>query len=78
MAKKKFEIIIRGRTVIELDEKVIDAVDDEWRAQMYNLHTPEEIAGHIAYNLVLHKIRLTMVDGWANQDDSYAEVLEEE
>ena len=76
MAKKKFEIIIWGRTVIELDDRVIDAVDDEWREHLYNLNTPEDIAEHIAYNLVINNARLTMLDGWADQDDSYAKVLE--
>jgi Ser-tRNA(Ala) deacylase AlaX len=64
-----------GDITIELDEKVISVVDDEWRASMYNLHTPEEIAAHIASNLV-EGSRLSRLDGWADQPDENARIVE--
>jgi hypothetical protein len=61
---------------IQLDERVIDAVTDEWRSNFYNLHTPEEIAQHIAYNIVIHKWKLSDLDGWADMPDEYAKIME--
>jgi hypothetical protein len=63
--------------ILELDQKVIDVVDDEWRSQLYDLHTPEEIASHIGYNLMRHGwgYGLTNLDGWADLDNSLAKVI---
>jgi len=65
----------RGDVIIELDEKVISVVDDIWRSQLYDLHTPEEIAAHIARNLV-EGSRLSRLDGWADQPDENARIIE--
>lgn len=62
--------------VIELDDAVIEAVDDEWRAQFYNLHTPERIAEHIGFNLIVNRRPLSDLDGWADQPDENARVIE--
>ena len=62
--------------VIELDDAVIEAVDDEWRAQFYNLHTPERIAEHIGFNLIINRQPLSDLDGWADQPNGNARVLE--
>ena len=75
MSKRTFKIEFTGSATIELDEQVIDVVDDEWRSQLYNLHTPEEIAGHIAYNLIFNSGGLSMLDGWADQPDSNARLI---
>ncbi|MHA2022729.1 MAG: hypothetical protein ACTSWQ_03610 [Candidatus Thorarchaeota archaeon] len=64
------------QAVIELDDEVIDRVDDEWRAGLYNLNTPEEIAVHICYNMVENRLGLSSLDGWADLDDSMAKMLE--
>jgi len=65
----------RGNVIIELDEKVIDVVDDEWRSQLYNLETPEDIAEHVAYNLIQGS-RLSQLDGWADQPDENARIVQ--
>lgn len=75
---RKFEVEILGSVTIELDEKVIDAVDDSWRANIYDLKTPEEIASHIAYNLVVNGASLSRLDGWADQLDESARITDEE
>lgn len=54
MSKRTFELEFTGTATIELDDAVIDAVDDDWRAVFYQLHTPEEIARHVGYNLVIN------------------------
>ena len=61
---------------IELDQAVIDAVDDSWREMLYPLYTPEDIARHIAYNMVVNRLELSDLDGWADQPASNARVLE--
>ena len=75
MGKRYFEIRLDGWAVIELDDQVIDVVDDDWRSQLYQLYTPEEIAEHIAYNLLINKWPLSSLDGWANQPDTNARIL---
>ena len=60
---------------IELDEEVINRVDDEWRAALYNLNTPTEIAEHVAYNLVMNNARLSVLDGWADMRNDQAKVI---
>jgi hypothetical protein len=76
-AKRRFRVDFgdRGDLIIELDEKVISVVDDVWRSQLYDLHTPEEIAGHIAANLA-EGSRLSRLDGWADQPDENARIIE--
>ena len=79
--KCRFEVTIEcnyselDTAIIELDQMVIDAVDDGWRDMFYDLHTPEEIAAHIAYNLIVNKARLTHLDGWANLSDDMAKII---
>lgn len=75
MSKQKFELEFRGTATIELDDAVINAVDDEWRKSLYDLNTPEEIARHVGFNMVVNGLRLSSVDGWADQDDSNARAL---
>lgn len=61
--------------LVELDQELFDVVDDDWRSQLYDYHTDEEIANHIAYNLIINRIRLKQMDGWADKDNSLAVVI---
>ena len=74
MGKRKFIVSMNFAVPIELDDHVIEVVDDEWRKSLYDLHTPEDIAQHIAYNMVVNHAQLSMLDGWADQPDSNAEI----
>lgn len=62
--------------VIELDDAVIEAVDDEWCSVFYNFITPEGIAEHVGYNLIINGLSLSQMDGWADQPDENARVIE--
>ena len=62
---------------IEIDNDVIDSVDDEWREMFYDLTTPQEIAEHIAFNLIVNNATLSMLDGFANFTDDYANICED-
>ena len=75
----KFNITFTVHATVEIDQDVIDAMDDDWREQFYNLNTPEDIAGHIGRNLILGS-RLSMLDGFADQSDTGAtlEISDEE
>lgn len=55
---------------IEIDDVVIRAVDDDWRSSLYDLHGAEEIAKYIGYNLIVNGLRLSSMDGWADQEDT--------
>lgn len=72
----KFDVELKTTVTIELDDAVIAAVDDEWRKQLYDLKTPEQIACHIAYNLVVNSAKLSQLDGWADQPDENARIID--
>jgi|WetSurMetagenome_2_1015567.scaffolds.fasta_scaffold1711879_2 hypothetical protein len=72
---RRFEIEIHGTAIIELDEKVIDVVDDVWRSQLYDLYTPEEIAAHVAFNMIVNHLQLSSMDGWADQPSKNATLV---
>jgi hypothetical protein len=61
--------------ILELDEAVITAVDDDWRSALYPLETPEEIAEHIAANMILGNLTLNQMDGWADQPATNAKII---
>lgn len=71
MAKRRFQLTFEVDAVIELDDQVIAAVDDNWRSFFYDLHTPENIAEMIANNM-LRGADLSQLDGWADQPNSNA------
>lgn len=84
MTKRKFRILFSiyhedvDSGIIEIDQKVIDQVDAEWRSQFYpNLTTPEKIAAHIGFNLMRHpNWNLDDLDGWGNLENNLVNVLE--
>jgi len=75
MGTRQFRITLEGEAVLELDDAVIEAVDDEWRSHFYRLHSASSIAEHIAYNLIINHVSLNDLDGWADQPDERAFVL---
>jgi hypothetical protein len=74
--KHIFSIELSGTATVEIDDQAIQVVDDDWRESLYNLRTPEEIARHIAYNLIVNNARLSQLDGWADQPDDNAKITE--
>jgi hypothetical protein len=75
--KRQFRIKFEGEAIIEVDQKAIDVVDDEWREHLYNLTTPLDIAEHIGYNLVINNANLSQLDGWADQTNDLAKIVDE-
>ena len=76
MGKQTFEVDVTTTVILELDDAVIEVVDDEWRKTLYNLRTPLEIAKHIAYNMVVNDASLSRLDGWADQPDGNARIVQ--
>lgn len=63
---------------IEIEDAVIDAIDDEWRKTFYpSLTTPQKIAEHIAYNIIVNDAGLSHLEGFANFPDDYAKIINE-
>ena len=77
MNRTQFRVHLDGIATIELDEAVLRVVDDEWRKQFYPLFSVQEIAEHIAYNLIINNACLSQLDGWADQPDSNAVIVDE-
>ena len=62
--------------IIELEDKVINQIDDDWRENFYSsLITPSDIADHLAFNIIVNGATLSMLDGFANFPDDYAEII---
>jgi hypothetical protein len=78
MGKRKFYMTVTCELTLELDDQVIDVVDDQWRHDLYDLRTPEEIAEMIGDNMIRNRASLSDLDGWADQPDSNAKILDEE
>ncbi len=60
---------------IELDSAVIDAVNDSWRKTFYDFNTPQQIAEHIAFNMLVNNLDLSDIDGFANLSNDMAKLL---
>ncbi len=69
---KTFDVNINA--TIKIDQKVLDAVDDDWRSHYYQLFDEEEIAAHIAFNVFVNNLSLTQIDGFAHLSDDLVEV----
>ena len=76
MGKRRFAITLEAEAVIELDDAVINVVDDEWRASLYDLYTPEEIAEMVGRMMIAHHYELSQIDGWVDQPDENAKVID--
>jgi hypothetical protein len=74
MGKRIFELETVVTYQVELDDAVIDAVDDAWRADLYDLNTPEEIAGMVGRCLLMGW-KLNGMDGWADQPSENAKMI---
>src|SRR5690242_4364091 len=83
VVSREVEIAISDPDVIE---RVTGPKGDEWRAQVYNLHTRDDVLEHLAYNCAANGAEnARLLDGWADlpaeavsmrlRGDSDAEVI---
>lgn len=69
--------VVTWEGVVTIDQRIIDAVDDDWRSHFYRLTTVEQIASHIAYNFIVNGVyRVNRLDGFANLPDDVVFELE--
>lgn len=62
--------------IIKIDDDVIKQVDDEWRQMFYSsVVTPQDVAEHIAFNMIVNDVGISMLDGFANFQDGQAKIL---
>ena len=58
------EIEVNDPDVIE---RVTGPDGDQWRAQLYDLHTEADVLGHLAYNCAVNGcVNASLLDGWAD------------
>lgn len=76
MTKKVFEITFEVTATVVIENEVFKQVDDEWRSMFYNLKTKEDVARHIAYNL-LQGLSIDRLDGFANLPYNFAKLEDE-
>jgi len=69
MSKTTRRFNVELSCVIEVDADVIRAVNKEWRGRFYHLDTPEEVAQHLAFNLLVNGASLSQLDGFADKED---------
>lgn len=73
--KGQYEEDIHFDGSIELDDVVIQAVDDDWRKVFYpSITTPQKVAEHIAFNMIVNDLKLSEIDGFANLKDEMAKL----
>ena len=71
-----YEITQKG--TIDISQKALDAVDDEFREILYNLNTDLEIAEHLVFNLVVNQAELSMLDGFLDLSNNEAVLKEDQ
>lgn len=69
MRKFRFTISVddneTGQGIIELDESVIvEGLSEEFKKYFYDLHTPEGVASHIAWCMVVRDLYPEVIEGW--------------
>lgn len=78
MTTRKFRVTVTASVTLELDERVLAHVDDDWRRQFYPLRSAEEVAEHLGHNVLLNGCDLSDIDGFANLDDALMRVSDED
>ncbi len=79
MAKRRFIVSVDQVLVIEFDDTEMPegiVPNDEWRSQMYKIHSPLELAEFFGYNILVNGVdRLTRIDGFADRRDDELTVV---
>ncbi len=71
MTMRKFYLNIVAE--IDLDDKVIKrGMSKEFSDKFYDLQSPEQVASHIGYNMILNNCQLFNLDGFADLPNNLA------
>lgn len=71
-----YEIRVVGTAKLTIDDALIASIGDDWRKQFYALHTPKEIADHVGFNMMVHDLSLSEIDGFADRKDEEAVMVD--
>ncbi len=75
--RQTLTVTIVSTVKLDLDKSLLP--DDEWRSQFYDIRTMEEVARHIAYNVVANRMgRITQLDGFADRSVDDCKILDVE
>jgi hypothetical protein len=75
---KHHRVLVQCYVEIEINdpdviERVTGTGGDEWRSQMYQLHTEADVLEHFAHNAVTNGVyRANQLDGWADAKNDAA------
>ncbi|KSV16461.1 hypothetical protein DA01_03595 [Dehalococcoides mccartyi] len=61
---KKFRMVIETEIEIEIEDVAFDIVNEDWKNCFFDLDGEEEIAKHIALNMVINDRKLSQLEGW--------------
>lgn len=62
--------------VVDVDDRLFKSVlTDEWRKTMYDFYSREDVAGHIAFNM-MRGCSLNDIDGYCDQPKGRAKLIE--
>lgn len=70
--KKTFTVEMNCVIDISIDESVLKRVAD--KSMPYDFASEQDIANHIAYNMVVNQACLSLMDGFADMDDNLAQI----
>lgn len=76
--RKEFRVKLTCYVTLRISPTVLAGVDDGWRQTYYQLHSDEDVAQHIAYNMVVNDLSLQQIDGFADRKEREAEVFDTE
>ena len=68
----KYKVTLTATVEIEINDpdaihRVTGPGGDEWRSQLYDLHTLRDVLNHFAYNAVANgQVTAKQLDGWAD------------
>lgn len=73
--KGNYEEDIHFEGTLELDDAVIANVNDNWHEFFYDFTELQQIANHIAFNMIVNDLTLSRINGFANLSDDMAVLL---
>jgi len=76
MAKKIYNTRLVCDVQIEIDDAVIEAGQSEDFKKVFGAKMkPQDVANHIAYNILVNSARLSQLDGWADLPDDNVRII---
>lgn len=72
--RQKLTVTVISTVTLDLDKSLLP--DDEWRSHFYDIRTMEEVAKHVAYNIIANRMsRISQLDGFADRAEEDCKIL---